>query len=45
MTKTSITFTKRSLESNIIVLNQFYDFGETKMTDGCIPWPAALWLQ
>ena len=39
--KGSRILTKKSLESNIVDLNRFCDFGEAKITDGGIPWPAA----
>ena len=43
--KGSRIFARKSLESNIVVLNRFYDFGEAKITDGRILWSVALFLQ
>ena len=44
MTKRLKNMCNESLESNIVGLNRFYDFGEAKTTGGRIPWPAALLL-
>ena len=38
-------FARKSLERNILGLNELFDFGEAKTTDVRILWPARLLLQ
>ena len=37
-------FARKYLESNILYSNRLYDLGEAKISDGCMPWAAALLL-